>query len=78
LTVAQQYFTGGWGSLFPKSAPQKQEKPRRLTIQAKPEEEEKPQLTEGNGGENGSEKTATPVGVSAGSKKGKKKRGKKS
>ncbi len=82
LTVVQQYFTGGFGALFPKPAAKKEERPRRITIQqqTKPdeEEEEKPKLASGNGGLDGQEQTAMPVGASAGSKKGKKKRGKKS
>ncbi len=78
LTVVQQYFTGGFGALFGTPGEKKEEKPTRISIQSKTEQEEQPELTSGNGSENGREETTAPVAASTGSKKGKKKRGKKS
>ncbi len=78
LTVVQQYFTGGFGSLFGTPAAKKEERPRRISIQAKTEPEEPPKLTQGNGSESEEVETSAPAVASAGSKKGKKKRGKKS
>ncbi len=91
LTVVQQYFTGGWGTLFPQSAAKKNQRPKRLSAAANTEPKKvEPAVTrvesgasngQSNGDEDGGEiqaKPAVPATASSGSKKGKKKRGKKS